>query len=420
MKSFHVFLNNIKEFTTTSSRFKTTFDTPIELPGDEKWEVGLKEIAFAYNINTIIDEKIVFGNFIAEHVFKEAKAPTLQRAKDGLRDGSKYGDIRRPYNTLIWDTPQFKFIVEKGEGNKRITKIVSKIDEINIQFHPRMAEYYGLKESTSTNSWFSWFKENADAIDNDGLTIDFNVVMKKAGDIFYGTPVEHTDNDELIIAFTDFSGSVGEMFSMLVAVVVPIHSNGAVPSNNSNKTKTVLNTKQIQHGNRIQPTTKAIKPGHYANINLLLQELNKNTANMNFFSLFDNKVVITSGTCGLVIDEMLSFILGFDGRTIFKSGTVAEALYRPNLTRGIYTLYVYSDINADVRVNNSTKPLLRSVHFNPGKYGEIVNQTYVNPIFVPVTTYKIKDLEISIKDTMGHDILFKDGNTNVTLEFRRL
>jgi len=109
-------------------------------------------------------------------------------------------------------------------------------------------------------------------------------------------------------------------------------------------------------------------------------------------------------------------ILGFNTQII---GITQKAQHPPDLRRGIYSLYVYCDICADMRVGNALVPLLRNVAFPTTAFGETIHIIYNNPIYVQCNKRTIDTIQITICDDAGHRVPFVEGKTTVMIHIQK-
>jgi hypothetical protein len=98
--------------------------------------------------------------------------------------------------------------------------------------------------------------------------------------------------------------------------------------------------------------------------------------------------------------------------TVCKGGRVAD------ITKGINSLFVYCDLLEHVAVGDARAPLLRIVSA-VGANGEIITQTFEDPLYVPLRKKNFDSIEIDIRDDFGRSIPFESGKVIVTLHFRR-
>lgn len=103
---------------------------------------------------------------------------------------------------------------------------------------------------------------------------------------------------------------------------------------------------------------------------------------------------------------------------IVFANDVYEARHAYDITGGIRSLLVYSDVVDYSLVGNVFAQLLRVVKIPPGsQFGESVDVTYEKPYYLPLANREINTIEIDIKDDSGEPIRFEFGRVEVTLHF---
>ena len=88
------------------------------------------------------------------------------------------------------------------------------------------------------------------------------------------------------------------------------------------------------------------------------------------------------------------------------------------LSGGINSLYIYSDV-VDYRIVGDVRAqLLRTVSVPPrSKFGDAVHVMFEKPYYLPLATKEIHSIEINVKDDSGCPIDFRFGRVEVTLHF---
>ena len=90
----------------------------------------------------------------------------------------------------------------------------------------------------------------------------------------------------------------------------------------------------------------------------------------------------------------------------------------------IKDIYVYTDVCTGSIVGKSERPLLRRVHIdtnNTSKTSKTLsaNIVFETPYYVPVRVKELDQIRIYIKDEKDTDCSFIDGDTCVTLHFKK-
>jgi hypothetical protein len=119
----------------------------------------------------------------------------------------------------------------------------------------------------------------------------------------------------------------------------------------------------------------------------------------------------------------LASILGFTPTNhtepkVLEAGGLHEADSRPDLLRGTYNMYIYSNICSNVLVGNSFVPLLRAIPLKETPYGQVQSFIFEKPIYVPVTRRSIDTIEVELRDDTGELMPLEEGKTLLLLQFR--
>lgn len=200
-----------------------------------------------------------------------------------------------------------------------------------------------------------------------------------------------------------------------------------------------------------------LKPGYYIAEKEIIRDINeqKNSffkTNIQYDDVSRKTVVKVSERESINISKPLSNMIGFleqlkerhytftafmSGNTKYKAVDIDEDTslpqetilqpHRPkklcaskafDLSNGLNSIYVYSNIIEDCVVGNSLVPLLRTVLIS-GNYGDLIQKTFIHPHYLPISQNHIKDIEISLRDDRGNLIPFEFGKVLVKLHFRR-
>ena len=112
----------------------------------------------------------------------------------------------------------------------------------------------------------------------------------------------------------------------------------------------------------------------------------------------------------------LAEVLGFESDRYYKESTTAPFI--ADINRGFYNLYVYCSICEPQLVGDGYYPLLRTV-FITGQHGDMVQQIFQKPHYVPVNNNSFDTIEINIKNDMNEIISFESGKVICKLHFRQ-
>lgn len=119
----------------------------------------------------------------------------------------------------------------------------------------------------------------------------------------------------------------------------------------------------------------------------------------------------------LIISEKLSRILRFCGNCTFETGNNTSE-QPPDLLCGMHHIFVYCDIIQPQIVSSSIVPLLRMVNIS-GDDGKAVTSTF-RPYYLPLSRTEFDVITILLCNEFGEIIHFDEGQSTVTLHFRKL
>ena len=129
-------------------------------------------------------------------------------------------------------------------------------------------------------------------------------------------------------------------------------------------------------------------------------------------------------TSTVKFDNGLSQILGFQNYTEYS--TAADGFFTRvgnqsiDLTGGVHSLFIYSDIVEPSHVGRMMTPLLRTVGVNTfATFGDNHIIDYDSPQYRRVLPREFETIEINIRDGVGDPIEFQFGQVIVTLHFRK-
>lgn len=107
------------------------------------------------------------------------------------------------------------------------------------------------------------------------------------------------------------------------------------------------------------------------------------------------------------------FLFGFENSVIEKSSSSTRL---PDLKRGFYSMYCYSDIIAPVLVGDVEAPLLRIVSL-PNEEG-VTSIEFNRPYYMDMRRNTFQTIEFIIRRQDGEDPKFLYGQTNLILNIR--
>ena len=118
----------------------------------------------------------------------------------------------------------------------------------------------------------------------------------------------------------------------------------------------------------------------------------------------------------LFIGEPLAGMLGLSREQISINPPVHQGSFAMDMTRGIDSIYVYTDIIQTKLVGDSCVPLLRVVPVE-GKFGDEICKEYNSPLYSPVAKHDFSTIELYLMDSAGRHISFTSGKVTVLLFF---
>ena len=137
------------------------------------------------------------------------------------------------------------------------------------------------------------------------------------------------------------------------------------------------------------------------------------------YSKEENRIVLgLAEYTDLTFNKDLHTLLGFEN--IHYKEKRQTAKHPPLLTRGIYHIYVYCDLCAEVQVGNMLVPLLRTIEVptTGDEWGRVTCIRFQRPMYIPVIKLSFNSVKIELYDDMGRRIPFTEGRTVVTLHLR--
>jgi len=141
-----------------------------------------------------------------------------------------------------------------------------------------------------------------------------------------------------------------------------------------------------------------------------------NSSKLFTFTLADNVTSVT-------FDKILVKTLGLerDEYTLFEDGNVIVSVVNPKILSFHHQMFIYSNIVEPIIVGDVKVPLLKSVWIEKHETDEVVQISSENPMYLPISTTCINNIEINIRDDSGKFIKFPlDSKTHLTLHFRKI
>ena len=164
--------------------------------------------------------------------------------------------------------------------------------------------------------------------------------------------------------------------------------------------------------------TFPLPQGNYETTTDLITALNNTTKTKGVeFSLENNfiKVAIDQKLAKAVyLNNDLNLTLGFNEVKLTKS---TKATHLPQLNRGRFAFFIYSNLVHNVRVGNMEAPLMDVVSIPKQEFADIVSLDVVNPLYSDVSLKQVHEIEIMLASDSGELIKFDNavGNAKTLL-----
>lgn len=181
----------------------------------------------------------------------------------------------------------------------------------------------------------------------------------------------------------------------------------------------------IIHMSYVEREIYPLKQGFYVDISTLLAKAIPSISGLGFSSNpKSNMVTISIDTTQLVQVELgnsLQYSLGFtETKLVNKKNT---ARYVPQLTRGRFAFFLYSNIVQHMKVGDREVQLLDVVTIPKAEYAIPVSVDVVNPIYRPVVLHNISEIEVGLYSDSGEQVVFDnqtgEAKTLILLHFRK-
>ena len=142
------------------------------------------------------------------------------------------------------------------------------------------------------------------------------------------------------------------------------------------------------------------------------------------FELQKDKVFrfsINSNLSQVKFDANLTKTLGLTKPVCTQNEQICEGTNKPKILKHHQQMFIYSNIVEPVIVGDSSVPLMKSIWIEKHDQDEVVQINVENPMYLPVSTSCINNIEINIRDDSGQLIEFPKGSkTHLTLHFRKI
>ena len=168
-----------------------------------------------------------------------------------------------------------------------------------------------------------------------------------------------------------------------------------------------------------------VPKGYYENVESFLSTLNKllppTPVEFTVSGSGESKRIKVNGLPEnhyLELKNGLHYVLGFKD-TVIKS-TPYSGVYRPDLVRGAFAMFIYCDVIEHVMVGNTLAPLLRTNHLQSASNGETLSYTFNPAYYMKLNKTFVSELEIDIRTDSGEPFpLHPSSKLILTLHFLR-
>jgi len=164
-----------------------------------------------------------------------------------------------------------------------------------------------------------------------------------------------------------------------------------------------------------------IVPGLYTKIEDVLSQINQESKVINF--TFENERVKANfkddDSEYITLREGFKYVLGFEKDLIDKT---MVAKYAPHMRRGLFAIFIYSNVCGYSHVGDSVVPLLNVISMPQSQVGEIVSVDVNDPMYIPVSAKMISEIEIKLCSDTGEELPFEGDSvkTIISLHFRKV
>ena len=115
------------------------------------------------------------------------------------------------------------------------------------------------------------------------------------------------------------------------------------------------------------------------------------------------------------IDEFRALVN--EGKEAIKGFVIANNVF--DMEKGIYSIFVYSDIVEETIIGDKSARCLRVVAIPASNFGETLSVTFDEPHYLPVSKRSFNSIQVSLRDKTNEKIRFRFGETLVKLHFRK-
>jgi len=359
MKSeFHTIItSNVNDSRNKSGHFFNTLSTPFNLQGS--WSVGVKKIIYLNNFLNIINEKFIVN------ILKRGSGIMEPYVVDGVTVANAFG---------------IKYNQYKHFNLKNLKVILKDLEEKEIP----------TEGASTPNKFKNIFIEINDDATEPPILGSIKITVEYSLDKIDWKPwLEFTRH----LKNTD-----------------PDYDAYAIP--------------KLDETNYIRLSWEKwtlveyqIKSGNYSNYEGLITSfpvmdgVEVSTSDSGRVKISLDKTIID--TCSMEID--LHLTLGFVNQTISEAVNIAE--YMPQMNRGRFAFFIYSNLVQTLHVGETEVPLLDVISIPRKEFAEVVSLDVINPLYRPLSISNIHEIEIKLAMDNGEVVAFNNeaGNAKTLL-----
>lgn len=193
--------------------------------------------------------------------------------------------------------------------------------------------------------------------------------------------------------------------------------------------RVVFNSRKLSTPERPHYSVRKLPTGYYRTPSDLCAKLMQLVEHRDFRLVYDEVTRKVATFCPpnavVRLRGSVCTMLGFntDGSEYWVSDTPhTYGEYHADVSNGVDSLYVYSDLVEPRIVGDSNVPLLHVVPVAPQRGGvekSLAHREYPVPVYVPVVKKSFHSVEIDIRGSTGKRIPFVGGRTTVLIHFRK-
>jgi len=419
VNEFHtIVVSNTEDERNTGAHFFNRLSSPLDLER-EKWEVGVKKLIYYNSFNNIIDESVLMGTKTAH----EIKVPA------GKWVNNKFDSTHRNISIYMMDS-----VLDEGSTDG-VVVFLSCVQ--NNPYGPDPPNFIGWRNYRDIELSVKY--SSSRRIFNDDP-------MMGDGDLQWGggvdTPIEVNEG-----AITEGEDKVNINLDKLFPDAIAVAA--AAPA------KTYINAEKLDekeydasksliwrawipdlHAEDIEELVVdmsftfvdyvPLKQGYYTTIDSFLKDSGiKNTPHTKFSKTPAGKIEVkldTDRIKWIEFQNSLEYTLGFDKAKIFDKISVGR--YKPQLDRGCFAFFIYSNLVAHMNVGDKDVKLLDVITIPKAEYATPVSVDVLSPLYRPVTTSLIHEIEVALYSDSGEKIVFNNttgsAKTLILLHFRKI